>query len=81
MNNADKTIISNIIKAMTDEEKEFIPKMIPTRYLLQEIERREVVAHSTLKGAWDVLSKANDQMSLEDAQNMIKELRTVLKGA
>lgn len=81
MTNADKTAISNIILAMTNEEKAFIPRLIPSRYMIEELERRNEVANNTLSDVWDIITKGTKEMSLEEMQGVINELRTALKGA
>jgi hypothetical protein len=81
MTNADKTAISNIILAMTNEEKAFIPRLIPSRYMIEELERRNEVANNTLSNVWDIITKGTKEMSLEEMQGVINELRTALKGA
>ena len=81
MTNADKTAISNTILAMTNEEKAFIPRLIPSRYMIEELERRNEVANNTLSNVWDIITKGTKEMSLEEMQGVINELRTALKGA
>ena len=79
MTNADKTALSNIILAMTAEEKAFIPRLIPTRYLQEELERRNAVTREKLTNVWEIINRDTDD--LEEMQGMIKELKTALKGA
>ena len=81
MNNADKESYKNLILGMKEEEKEFITRMIPSEYMIEELKRRNEVTNTALGNVVEILKSATENMSLDEMQNMIGEIRTVLKGA
>ena len=81
MNNADKESYKNLILGMKEEEKEFITKMIPSNYMIDELKRRDVVVNQSLGQVVEILQSAKEGMSLDEMQNMISDIRSVLRGA
>ena len=81
MNNADKEIYKNLILGMKEEEKQFITRMIPSSYMIDELKRRDIVVNQSLGQVVEILQNAKEGMSLDEMQNMIGEIRTALKGA
>lgn len=80
MNNADKESYKNLILGMKEEEKEFITKMIPSNYMIDELKRRDVVVNQSLGQVVEILQSAKEGMSLDEMQNMISDIRSVLRG-
>lgn len=81
MNNADKESYKNLILGMKEEEKEFITRMIPSEYMIEELKRRNEVTNCALGNVVEILKGATENMSLDEMQNMIGAIRAVLKGA
>ena len=81
MNNADKEIYKHLILGMKEEEKQFITRMIPSSYMIDELKRRDIVVNQSLGQVVEILQNAKEGMSLDEMQNMIGEIRTALKGA
>ena len=78
---ADKESYKNLILGMKEEEKEFITRMIPSEYMIEELKRRNEVTNTALGNVVEILKSATENMTLDEMQNMIGEIRTVLKGA
>ena len=81
MNNADKESYKNLILGMKEEEKAFITRMIPSEYMIEELKRRNELTNHTLDGIVEILRKAKENMSIDELETMIKDIRIVLKGA
>ena len=81
MNNADKESYKNLILGMKEEEKEFITRMIPSEYMIEELKRRNEVTNTALGNVVEILKNATENMSLDEMQSMIGDIRAVLKGA
>lgn len=81
MNNADKESYKNLILGMKEEEKAFITRMIPSEYMIDELKRRDIVVNQSLGQVVEILQSAKEGMSLDEMQNMISDIRSVLRGA
>lgn len=81
MNNADKESYKNLILGMQEEEKAFITRMIPSEYMIDELKRRNELTNTTLDNVCEILRRAKENMSLDEMETMISNIRTVLKGA
>lgn len=81
MNNADKESYKNLILGMKEEEKAFITRMIPSEYMIDELKRRNELTNTTLDNVCEILRRAKENMSLDEMETMISNIRTVLKGA
>ena len=81
MNNAEKEALARITKAMRDDEKRYSPRFIPTEYLQEELDRRGNIVNNALTGVWDVVQKFRDDMTLAEAQSVLAELRSIVRGA
>lgn len=81
MNNADKESYKNLILGMKEEEKAFITRMIPSEYMIEELRRRNEVTNNALGNVVEILKGASENMSLDQMQNMICDIRQALKGA
>ena len=81
MNNADKESYKNLILGMKEEEKAFITRMIPSEYMIDELKRRNELTNTTLDNICEILRRAKENMSLDEMETMISNIRTVLKGA
>jgi len=78
MNNAEKQTLAERISAMTDEEKLFILRFVPSRYLSHELSRRCDTASAMLNKVDSILSGLTDESTLEDMQDAIVTMRDVL---
>ena len=63
---------------MSDEEKQFIIKFIPTDYLTNELDRRCNSAASMLIKIDDIVSSLTKESTLEDMQIAILKMKEVL---
>lgn len=81
MNNADKECYKNLVLGMKEEEKQFITRMIPSTYMIDELKRRDIVVNQSLGQVVEILQNAKEGMSLDEMQTMIGDIRTALKGA
>lgn len=81
MNNADKECYRNLVLGMKEEEKQFITRMIPSSYMIDELKRRDIVVNQSLGQVVEILQNAKEGMSLDEMQTMIGDIRTALKGA
>ena len=81
MTNADKEIYKNLVLGMKEEEKQFITRMIPSSYMIDELKRRDIVVNQSLGQVAEILQNAKEGMSLAEMQIMIREIKTALKGA
>lgn len=81
MNNADKESYKNLVLGMKEEEKAFLTRMIPSEYMIDELKRRNELTNNTLDNVVEILRKAKENMSLDEMENMISNIRSALKGA
>lgn len=81
MNNADKECYKNLVLGMKEEEKQFLTRMIPSSYMIDELKRRDIVVNQSLGQVVEILQNAKEGMSLDEMQTMIGDIRTALKGA
>ena len=81
MTNADKEIYKNLVLGMKEEEKQFITRMIPSSYMIDELKRRDIIVNNSLGQVAMILQSAKEGMSLDEMQNMIGAIKTALKGA
>lgn len=81
MTNADKECFKNLVLGMKEEEKQFITRMIPSTYMIDELKRRDIVVNQSLGQVVEILQSAKEGMSLDEMQTMIGDIRTALKGA
>ena len=81
MNNADKESYKNLVLGMKEEEKAFLTRMIPSEYMIDELKRRNELTNNTLDNVVEILKKAKENMSLDEMETMISNIRTILKGA
>ena len=78
MTKMEKQALMERIKAMTDEEKLFILRFIPSQYLSHELSRRCDSAASMLNNIDNALRSVNSKSSLEDMQNAIITIKEIL---
>ena len=78
MTNAEKQILAERISAMTDEEKLFILRFIPSKYLAHELNRRCDTAGAMLNRVDGILRGLTDESTLEDMQDAIIAIRNIL---
>ena len=81
MNNADKESYKNLVLGMKEEEKAFLTRMIPSEYMIEELRRRNELTNNTLDNVVEILRKAKENMSLDEMESMIGDIRSALKGA
>lgn len=81
MTNADRECYRNLVLGMKEEEKQFITRMIPSSYMIDELKRRDIVVNQSLGQVVEILQNAKEGMSLDEMQTMIGDIRTALKGA
>lgn len=81
MNNADKESYKNLVLGMKEEEKAFLTRMIPSEYMIDELKRRNELTNNTLDNVVEILRKAKENMSLDEMESMIGDIRSALKGA
>ena len=81
MTNADKESYKNLILGMKEEEKQFLTRMIPSSYMIEELKRRDIVVNQSLGQVVEILQNAKEGMTLDEMQTMIGDIRTALKGA
>ena len=81
MNNADKESYKNLVLGMKEEEKAFLTRMIPSEYMIDELKRRNELTNTTLDNVVEILRKAKENMSLDEMESMIGDIRSALKGA
>ena len=81
MTNADKEIYKNLVLGMRDDEKEFLTRMIPSEYMINELKRRDIVLNTSLGKVVEILKGATEGMTIDRMQNMIMDIRQALKGA
>ena len=82
MSSFEKESVVNIAKGMTEEQKSMALEVFPTKLLFKELDRRTVLADTTinkLKGELDSISIDSD-MSLEEAQEKINTLKKILRA-
>ena len=66
---------------MKEEEKAFLTRMIPSEYMIDELKRRNELTNNTLDNVVEILRKAKENMSLDEMESMIGDIRSALKGA
>ena len=81
MNNADKESYKNLVLGMKEEEKAFLTRMIPSEYMIDELKRRNELTNNTLDNVVEILRKAKENMSLDEMESMIGDIRSALRGA
>ena len=81
MNNADKESYKNLVLGMKEEEKAFLTRMSPSEYMIDELKRRNELTTNTLDNVVEILRKAKENMSLDEMESMIGDIRSALKGA
>ena len=81
MNNADKESYKNLVLGMKEEEKAFLTRMISSEYMIDELRRRNELTNNTLDNVVEILRKAKENMSLDEMESMIGDIRSALKGA
>ena len=74
-------IKKNLVLGMKEEEKAFLTRMIPSEYMIDELKRRNELTNNTLDNVVEILRKAKENMSLDEMESMIGDIRSALKGA
>lgn len=80
MSEIERLEISTRTKAMTEEELAVCVRNMPTGLLLAEIDRRTTKASEVLTDIYTIIGEATEEMTLEDMQDMIRAIKTAVKG-
>ena len=78
MTKMEKDTLSERIMGMSDEEKMFIIRFIPSNYLSFELERRCTSSAKMLNSIDDIINSLTRESTLEDMQIAILKMKEVL---
>lgn len=79
MTKMEKEKLKEVISAMTDEEKEFIIRFIPTLFLQNELIRRDGILTETVNCIKQIVKDAPESGYLMDDEETIGKVDKVLK--
>jgi hypothetical protein len=74
----EKETLAERIKGMSDEEKMFIIRFIPSNYLSFELERRCTGSAKMLTSIDDIINSLNRESTLKDMQIALIKIKEVL---
>jgi len=78
MTKMEKDTLSERIMGMSDEEKMFIIRFIPSNYLSFELERRCTGSAKMLNSIDEIISELANEPTLEDMQTALVKIEEVL---